>query len=166
MLSSLSLSPRDLQRSPIAGIRPAQTPDMPLNVLVVAAIVDVAFSLLCLLPVVAGGMQPLCQLARRCHLQAGGMQSALLNVVANNDAMPSILSSSSTSDESTPLKTKRLFLSLPSHALRRPLFPSSPPLPGYSLSSLTASTTLRAHILETLFDAHSANHSHWSLHAS
>ena len=52
--------------------------------------------------------------------------------------------------------------SLPSHALGRLLFPSSPPLQGCSLSSLTASTTLRAYILETLS---STNHSHWLLRA-
>jgi len=67
--------------SPITGIRPARTPDMPLNVFVVAAIVDVALSLLCPLPVVAGGTQPLRQLARRCRLRGGRMQSALLDIV-------------------------------------------------------------------------------------
>ena len=59
--------------SPIPGIRPMRTPDTPLDVLVVAAVVDVTLSLLCPLPVVAGGMQPLLQLARHCHLRGGGM---------------------------------------------------------------------------------------------
>ena len=58
-----------------------QTPDTTVDVLVVAAVVDVALSLLCPLPVVAGGTQPLCQLARRRRLRGGGMQSALLDVI-------------------------------------------------------------------------------------
>ena len=45
--------------SPIPGIRPMRTPDTPVDVLVVAAIVNVALSLLCPLPDAAGGMQPL-----------------------------------------------------------------------------------------------------------
>ena len=51
--------------------------------------------------------------------------------------------------------------SSPSHALRRPLFPSSPPLQGCSLLSLAGSTTLRAYILETLSDVRSTNHLRW-----
>ncbi len=98
--------------------------------------------------------------SRRLHILARLLTS--LTLAANNDVMPSILSRSSTSDESTPLKTKEI---VPLPPLPHP--PSSPfPLQGCSLSSLTASTTLRAHILEMLFDAHSVNHSHWSLCAS
>ena len=67
--------------SPIPGIRPMRTPNTPVDVLVVAAIVDVALSLLCPLPVTAGGTQPLHQLARHCFLQGGGIQSALLDVI-------------------------------------------------------------------------------------
>ena len=58
-----------------------QTPDMPIDVLAVAAIIDVALSLLCPLPVAAGGTQPLCQLARCRCLQDGGMRSALLKII-------------------------------------------------------------------------------------
>ncbi len=67
--------------SPIAGIRQMRTPDTPVDVLVVAAVVDVALSLLCPLPVAAGGTQPLCQLARRRCLRGGGMRSALFDVI-------------------------------------------------------------------------------------
>jgi len=66
---------------PIPGIRPMRTPDTPVDVLVVAAVVDVALSLLCPLPVAASGMQTLPQLARHCRLRGGGMRSALLNVI-------------------------------------------------------------------------------------
>ena len=45
--------------SPIPSIRPMQTPDTPIDVLVVAAVVNVFLSLLCPLPVAAGRMQPL-----------------------------------------------------------------------------------------------------------
>ena len=71
-------------RSPpshIPGFCPLRTPDTPVNVLVVAAVVDVTLSLLCLLPVAAGGTQPLCQLARHRCLRGGGMLSALLDVI-------------------------------------------------------------------------------------
>jgi hypothetical protein len=54
--------------SPIPSIGPMQTPDTPVDVLVVAAVVNVALSLLCPLPVAAGGTQPLCQLTHRHHL--------------------------------------------------------------------------------------------------
>ena len=67
--------------SPIPGIRPMRTPDMLVYVLVVAAVVDAALSLLCPLPVAAGGTQPLRQLARCRHLQGGGMRSTLLEVI-------------------------------------------------------------------------------------
>ena len=66
---------------PIHGIRPMPISDMPVGVFVVAALVDVALSLLCPLTVAAGGTQPLCQLARHHCLRGGGMQSALLYVV-------------------------------------------------------------------------------------
>jgi len=58
------------------------------DVLVVAAIVDVALSLLCPLPVVAGGMQPLCQLAHHHRLRGGGMRSALIDVIVVVTVMP------------------------------------------------------------------------------
>jgi len=58
-----------------------QTPDTPVDVLAVAAIVDVALSLLCPLLVAAGGTQPLRQLARRRRLRDGGMRSALLEII-------------------------------------------------------------------------------------
>ena len=74
--------------SPIPGIRQTRNSDTPVNVLIVVAVVDVALSLLCLPPVAASGMQPLCQLARRCHLQAGGMQSALLDIIVVVAVMP------------------------------------------------------------------------------
>ena len=54
---------------------------MPIDMLVVAAVVDVALSLLCLLPVAAGGTQPLRQLASCRLLRGGGMRSALLDVI-------------------------------------------------------------------------------------
>ena len=75
--------------------------------------------------------------------------------------MPSILSLSSTSNESAPPRPKEI---IPLPSLPRPpssSFFSSPPLQGCSLSSLTASMTLRAYILETLSDARSTNHSRW-----
>ena len=58
-----------------------RTPDKPVNVLVVTAVVDVALSLLCPLPVAACGPQPLCRLARRRCLRGSGMRSALLDVI-------------------------------------------------------------------------------------
>ena len=67
--------------TPIPGIRPMGTLDVPVDVLVVAAIIDVALSLLCPLPVAAGGTQPLHQLAHRRRLRGGVMRSALLDVV-------------------------------------------------------------------------------------
>ena len=67
--------------SPIPDIHPMRTPDTPVDVLVVAAVVEVALSLLCLLPVAAGGTQPLHQLAHCRRLRGGGMRSALLDVV-------------------------------------------------------------------------------------
>ena len=73
---------------PIPGIHPMWTLDRPVDVLVVAAIINVALSLLCLLPVVAGRMQPLRQLAHRCHLRGGGMRSAILNVIVVVAVMP------------------------------------------------------------------------------
>ena len=54
---------------------------MPVDVLVVAANVDVALSLLCPLQVAAGGTQPLRQLAHHHRLRGGGMRSALLDVI-------------------------------------------------------------------------------------
>ena len=67
--------------SPITGFCPTGTPDTPVNIFVVATIIDVALSLLCPLPVVAGGTQPLCQLACPRRLRGGGMRFALLDVV-------------------------------------------------------------------------------------
>jgi len=67
--------------SPIPGIRPMRTLDTPVDVLVVAAVVDIALSLLCLLPVMAGGTQPLRQLAHHHRLRGGGMRPALLDVI-------------------------------------------------------------------------------------
>ena len=76
----VTVAPRS-SPSPIPDILLMQTPDMPVNMLVVAAIVNVALSLLCLLPVVASGMQPLRQLTRCRRLRGGGMRSALLDVI-------------------------------------------------------------------------------------
>jgi len=58
-----------------------RTPDTPVDVLVVATINDVPLPLHCPLPVAAGGMQPLRQLACHRRLRGGGMRSALLNVI-------------------------------------------------------------------------------------
>ena len=74
--------------SPIPGICPMRTPDTPVSVLVVAAVIDVALSLLCPLPVAAGGTQPLRQLVRRCRLRGGGMRSTLLDVIVVVAVMP------------------------------------------------------------------------------
>ena len=54
---------------------------MPVDVLVVATIIGAALSLLCPMPVTAGGTQPLCQLAHPRCLWGGGMQSALLDII-------------------------------------------------------------------------------------
>ena len=67
--------------SPIPGIRLMRTPDTPIDMLVVAAIIGVALSLLFPLPVTAGGTQPLRQLARHRRLQDGRMRYALLDVI-------------------------------------------------------------------------------------
>ena len=73
-----------VMRSPplsIPGICPMQTPDTPVDVLVVTAVVNVALSLLYLLPVTAGGTQPLHQLVPCRRLWGGGMRSALFDVI-------------------------------------------------------------------------------------
>ena len=67
--------------SPIPGIRLMRTPDMPVDVLVVATIIDAALSFLCPMPVTAGGTQPPRQLVRHRCLWGGGMRSALLDVI-------------------------------------------------------------------------------------
>ena len=220
-LSSLSLAPGS-PPLPIPGIRPMQTPDTPVNVFVVVAVINVALSLLCPLPVTAGGTQPLRQLA--CHHRPrGGLLGCNPPSLTSSSLLPlrrdllrcpfpvsarrgpragplmslspslscsshlvSLLSSSPHSREGVdvtclggerwhdaihPLSQldeqhehtpeDRGDRSSPSNALRRPSFPSSPPLQGCSLLSLAASMTFCASILETLSDVRGANHSHW-----
>jgi len=80
VVNVVTVTPRS-PPSPIPGIRPMRTPDTPVDVLVVAAVIDVALSLLCPLSVAAGGTQPLRQLVHHRRLWGGGMRSALLNVI-------------------------------------------------------------------------------------
>ena len=119
--------------SPIPGIRQTQTLDTSVNVIIVNAIVDVPplptasrrTGMACPAP------PTLCRRRSRClHVLARALTS--LALVANNDAMLSILSCGSMSNESAPPRTKEI-ISLP--PLRQPPpspFPSSPPLQGCS----------------------------------
>ena len=117
-LSSLSLAPGS-PPLPIPGICPMQTPDTPVDVFVVVAVIYVALSLLCPPPVTAGRTQPLRQLAHH-HRPRGGL-------VGCN---PPSLTSSSLLPLRRDLHRRRFLVSARRGPRARPLTSSSPSPPS------------------------------------